>query len=126
VSSKRRPRCFHFVSDSSDHSESQGSPALAAKVGLHRNFIGMIERGEQNVTLLSLEAIADVLRVSVGELVTAAGTRRTRWFTTPIRIQCFSRSRCQFLRNQAHPQLAELRIIRNGSHRARRLRRKSF
>jgi transcriptional regulator with XRE-family HTH domain len=52
--------------------------ALAAKAGLHRNFIGMAERGERNVTLLSLEAIADVLRISVGELVTAAETRRTR------------------------------------------------
>jgi transcriptional regulator with XRE-family HTH domain len=52
--------------------------SLAAKAGLHRNFIGMIERGERNVTLLSLEAIADVLRVSLGELLSQAERRRLR------------------------------------------------
>jgi transcriptional regulator with XRE-family HTH domain len=52
--------------------------ALAAKSGLHRNFIGMIERGERNLTLLSLGAIAGVLRISIGELLTAAESRRIR------------------------------------------------
>lgn len=40
-----------------------------AKAGLHRNYIGMIERGERNVTVLVLEAIADVLRVTLSELL---------------------------------------------------------
>lgn len=38
---------------------------LAARCGLHRTYIGSVERGERNVTLGSLEVIADSLGVSV-------------------------------------------------------------
>jgi transcriptional regulator with XRE-family HTH domain len=55
-----------------------GQEALAAKAGLHRNSIGMLERGERNVTILVLEAIADVLRVSVSDLLSSSErSRRT-------------------------------------------------
>jgi len=40
---------------------------LAARVGLHRNYIGMLERGERNPTVAILEAIAPVLRCSLSE-----------------------------------------------------------
>jgi XRE family transcriptional regulator, regulator of sulfur utilization len=36
--------------------------------GLHRTYIGAIERGERNPSVLSLEKIANALRVSVGDL----------------------------------------------------------
>jgi transcriptional regulator with XRE-family HTH domain len=42
---------------------------LADKCGLHRTFIGSVERGERNVALLSLRRIAAALRVSPVELL---------------------------------------------------------
>ena len=37
--------------------------------GLHRTYIGAIERGEQNVSLLNIVAIATALHVPVSDLV---------------------------------------------------------
>jgi len=42
---------------------------LADKAGLHRTYIGMIERGEKNITLTSIEKIAKALAVSIKELM---------------------------------------------------------
>lgn len=39
--------------------------ALAERCGLHRTYIGSIERGERNATLGSIEVIANSLNVSV-------------------------------------------------------------
>lgn len=44
--------------------------SLAEKCNLHRTYIGAVERGERNVTLSTLEAIAEALGVSVAELLT--------------------------------------------------------
>ena len=41
---------------------------LADKAGLHRTYIGMIERAEKNITLLNLEKIANALEVSIKDL----------------------------------------------------------
>ena len=43
---------------------------MAEKCGLHRTFIGSVERGERNVALLSLRRIAVSLRVAPAELLT--------------------------------------------------------
>lgn len=43
---------------------------LAEKTGLHRTYIGMIERAEKNITLLNIEKIATALNVNISELVT--------------------------------------------------------
>lgn len=42
---------------------------LAERCGLHRTFIGSVERGERNVALLSLRRIARALRVTPAELL---------------------------------------------------------
>ncbi|WP_428033242.1 helix-turn-helix domain-containing protein [Amphritea sp.] len=42
---------------------------LADKCGLHRTYIGAVERGERNVTLSSLELIASALGVDVPTLL---------------------------------------------------------
>ena len=42
---------------------------LAEKCGLHRTFVGSVERGERNVALLSLRRIAKALRVTPAELL---------------------------------------------------------
>lgn len=43
--------------------------AFADKVGVHRTYIGMIERAEKNVTLVTIEKIAKTLGISVNELM---------------------------------------------------------
>jgi transcriptional regulator with XRE-family HTH domain len=43
---------------------------LAARCGLHRTYIGSIERAERNATLSTLEVIAVALGVSVVNLLT--------------------------------------------------------
>lgn len=40
---------------------------LAARAGVHRTYIGMIERAEKNVTLESIEKICKALNVSLGD-----------------------------------------------------------
>jgi transcriptional regulator with XRE-family HTH domain len=42
---------------------------LAEKAGLHRTYIGMIERGERNVTLKKASKIADSLEIKLSELI---------------------------------------------------------
>lgn len=41
---------------------------LADRAGLHRTYIGMIERGEKNITLSNISKIAKALDVSMSEL----------------------------------------------------------
>ena len=45
---------------------------LAHQCGLHRTFIGSVERGERNVAILNLRRIAKTLRVPVTELFEGA------------------------------------------------------
>jgi transcriptional regulator with XRE-family HTH domain len=42
---------------------------LGERCGLHRTFIGSVERGERNVSILNLRLIAKVLRVSLADLL---------------------------------------------------------
>ncbi len=43
---------------------------LADKCGLHRTYVGAVERGERNVTLSSLEVLSLALNVDVPTLLT--------------------------------------------------------
>jgi transcriptional regulator with XRE-family HTH domain len=42
---------------------------LAFKAGLHRTYIGMIERAEKNITLLNIQKIANALSVEITNLL---------------------------------------------------------
>lgn len=42
---------------------------LADKAGVHRTYIGMIERAEKNITLLNIEKIAKALKINIDNLV---------------------------------------------------------
>jgi transcriptional regulator with XRE-family HTH domain len=46
---------------------------LGERAGLHRTFIGSVERGERNVAVLNLLAIAQALRVTVASLLAEGG-----------------------------------------------------
>ena len=42
---------------------------LAELAGLHRTYIGMIERAEKNITLCNIEKLATALHVELSELL---------------------------------------------------------
>lgn len=42
---------------------------LADKAGLHRTYIGMIERAEKNITLLNIAKIASALELEIIQLL---------------------------------------------------------
>jgi DNA-binding XRE family transcriptional regulator len=42
---------------------------LAEEAGLHRTYIGMVERCEKNITVVSLERIAQALNVELTDLI---------------------------------------------------------
>jgi transcriptional regulator with XRE-family HTH domain len=41
---------------------------LAMRAGVHRTYIGMVERAEKNVTLSTIERIAKALNVKIADL----------------------------------------------------------
>lgn len=41
---------------------------LAELAGVHRTYIGMVERGEKNISLLNILKIAKALNVDIGDL----------------------------------------------------------
>ena len=43
---------------------------LAERAGVHRTYVGMIERREKNVTIYNIERIAKALNVSPAKLLT--------------------------------------------------------
>jgi transcriptional regulator with XRE-family HTH domain len=42
---------------------------LAELAGVHRTYVGMIERGEKNVTLRNIEKLAKALKTPIHELM---------------------------------------------------------
>jgi transcriptional regulator with XRE-family HTH domain len=42
---------------------------LAAIAGLHRTYVGSVERGERNVSIDNIERLAEALRVDVVDLL---------------------------------------------------------
>ena len=44
--------------------------ALADLAGLHRTYVGAVERGERNISIDNMERLADALGCSLAELLT--------------------------------------------------------
>jgi transcriptional regulator with XRE-family HTH domain len=42
---------------------------LGELAGVHRTYVGMIERGEKNITIYNLRRFADALKVKVRDLI---------------------------------------------------------
>lgn len=42
---------------------------LAAKAGLHRNYVGSVERNEKNISIDAIERLANALKVDVVALL---------------------------------------------------------
>ncbi|MBV9073305.1 MAG: helix-turn-helix transcriptional regulator [Acidobacteria bacterium] len=51
---------------------------MAEKCGLHRTYVGAIERGERNITLDTLHNLANSLGVSAAELISKKHTKRVK------------------------------------------------
>ncbi len=49
--------------------QSLSQEELADKAGVHRTYIGMIERAEKNITLLNIEKISKALGISISKLL---------------------------------------------------------
>jgi transcriptional regulator with XRE-family HTH domain len=46
--------------------------ALAARAGIHRNYLGAVERGERNIAYTNLLKIAAALRLPASDLIRRA------------------------------------------------------
>jgi len=52
--------------------------ALAEVAGLHRTYVGSVERGERNVSLLNIHGLAHALQTTASELIRTAEQIRQR------------------------------------------------
>jgi transcriptional regulator with XRE-family HTH domain len=67
---KKKAPCVAFGSIVRRFREAAGlsQEGLAAKAGIHRTYIGGIERGERNPTLLMIHRLAKALGIIPGQL----------------------------------------------------------
>ncbi|OGF19321.1 transcriptional regulator [Candidatus Falkowbacteria bacterium RIFCSPLOWO2_02_FULL_45_15] len=52
------------------HKQRLSQEELASRAGVHRTYIGMIERAEKNITLENIEKIAKALGISLDKIMT--------------------------------------------------------
>ena len=51
------------------HKQGFSQEELASRAGVHRTYIGMIERAEKNITLESIEKVAKALGLKISEFL---------------------------------------------------------
>lgn len=51
------------------HKQNMSQEEFSDLVGVHRTYIGMIERGEKNITLENIEKIAKALKIPISKLL---------------------------------------------------------
>ncbi len=49
------------------HKQGLSQEELASRAGVHRTYIGMIERAEKNITLENIEKVAKALSLKISE-----------------------------------------------------------
>ncbi len=66
----KQPILLQFGQSVQRHRKALGlsQEQLADKTGVHRTYIGMIERAEKNITLCNIERIAKALNVPITSL----------------------------------------------------------
>lgn len=55
--------------------EGVSQEVFAARCGLHRTYIGSVERGERNVTLETLQQLSDAMGCTAADLLTPSSGR---------------------------------------------------
>lgn len=65
---------IHAFREANDLSQEE----FADMCGLHRTYIGSVERGERNVTLSTLEVFASVIGISVPQLLAGRTQKHER------------------------------------------------
>jgi transcriptional regulator with XRE-family HTH domain len=70
-SSKRQPAKIRFgvVLRSAREELQLSQEVLAEKAGLHRTYIGQVERGERNISVDSMERLADAVNLPLWEML---------------------------------------------------------
>lgn len=58
------------------HDAGLSQEALAALCGLHRTYVGSVERGERNISIDNMDAIARALKCTVAVLVSENGEQQ--------------------------------------------------
>lgn len=78
---------------------------LAEKAGLHRTYIGMVERGERNITLLNYAKIVDALNLAMHDLMKASvyPPPPPKQTSKKNRVVGLLAGRCGFLFAEARP-----------------------
>jgi len=73
---KKIPDCVEFGKTIRKLRSEQGysQEAFARKAGIHRTYLGGLERGERNPTLRTIGKIAKELGLSIEDLFRATGT----------------------------------------------------
>ena len=68
---KKEPILFKFGKNVQEirRSKQLSQEQLAELAGVHRTYIGMIERAEKNITLCNIEKIARALNVKFSQLL---------------------------------------------------------
>jgi transcriptional regulator with XRE-family HTH domain len=51
---------------------------LAHRAGLHRTYVGAVERGERNITLINAQRISEALGVNLDECLRQTGGQQAK------------------------------------------------